>query len=206
MAHENFIIGIAGGSGSGKTTFAKRLGDSYEGKVSTISCDNYYRAQDDIPLEKRKTRNYDSPEAFDFDLMFRQLSALKRGEDMECPVYDYVKHTRSSETVTVKSNPVIIIDGILLFTDERLRGLIDLKIYVETDADERIIRRIDRDIRERGRTMDSVVSQYLATVKPMHNEFVEPTKRYADIIINGGLGEAAFMVVSSAMERIISGV
>ncbi len=204
MAQERFIIGIAGGSGSGKTTFAKRLGDSLEGKVSALSCDNYYRAQDDIPLETRRTRNYDSPEAFDFDLMYEQLRQLKSGEDVKCPVYDYVRHTRSAETAVVLSRPIIIIEGILLFTDARLRSLIDLKIYVETDADERIIRRIDRDMRERGRTMDSVVSQYLATVKPMHNEFIEPTKRYADIIINGGLGEAAFMVVSSAMERILS--
>lgn len=198
-----FVIGIAGGSGSGKTTFAKRLKERFPDQVAMVSCDNYYLARQDMPLEERKLQNYDSPEAFEFDLMIGQIQALKEGKDILCPVYDFTLHTRSPEVVPIQAKPVIIIDGILIFSEPRLRELMDMRIYVETDADERILRRVRRDMRERGRDLDGIIAQYLATVKPMHNTYVEPTKVYADIIINGGKNNTAYDLVKNKIQKLL---
>lgn len=192
-----FVIGIAGGSGSGKSTFAKRLKDRFPDDVALVSCDNYYLARSEIPFEERKKQNYDAPEAFEFDLMVGQIMDLKNGKDVLCPVYDFSRHTRSDRVVEIKSKPVILIDGILIFAEPKLREIMDVRVYVETDADERILRRARRDICERGRDLDGVIEQYLATVKPMHNKHVEPTKMYADIIINGGMNDRAYDLVKN---------
>lgn len=198
-----FVIGIAGGSGSGKSTFAQRLKDRFPDDIALVGCDNYYLARHDMPLEERKTQNYDSPDAFEFDLMIRQISALKNGQDIDCPVYDFTQHDRSDKVLTIAAKPVVLIDGILIFTEPRLRELMDMKIYVETDADERILRRVKRDMRERGRDLDGIIEQYLTTVKPMHNAFVEPTKVFADIIINGGMNNAAYDLVKNKIQYIL---
>ncbi|MBQ1263626.1 MAG: uridine kinase [Oscillospiraceae bacterium] len=198
-----YIIGIAGGSGSGKSTFAERLRDAFPDHVSLISCDNYYLPHDDLPLEERALLNYDAPEALEFDLMVRQLGELKSGRAVNCPVYDFTKHTRSDRVTEILPRPIILIDGILIFHDPSLRSCMDLKIYVETDADERILRRARRDIVERGRDLDSVIHQYLSTVKPMHNAFVNPTKEFADIILNGGKNERAFLLVKAQIEKLL---
>ena len=198
-----YIIGIAGGSGSGKSTFAERLRDAFPDHVSLISCDNYYLPHDDLPLEERALLNYDAPEALEFDLMVRQLGELKSGRAVNCPVYDFTKHTRSDRVTEILPRPIILIDGILIFHDPSLRSCMDLKIYVETDADERILRRARRDIVERGRDLDSVIHQYLTTVKPMHNAYVNPTKEFADIILNGGKNEQAFLLVKAQIEKLL---
>ena len=198
-----YIIGIAGGSGSGKSTFAKRLREAFPDQVSLISCDNYYLPHDDLSLEERANLNYDAPYALEFDLMVRHLEALKQGRTVQCPVYDFTRHTRSTAVTEIQPRPIILIDGILIFHDPALRACMDLKIYVETDADERILRRARRDIRERGRDLDSVIQQYLATVKPMHNAYVEPTKVYADIILNGGKNEQAFILVKTQIDQLL---
>lgn len=199
-----FVIGIAGGSGSGKSTFAKRLKGHFPKDIALVSCDNYYLARHDMPLEQRKLQNYDSPEAFEFDLMIRQITALKHGEDILCPVYDFTQHDRSDQVLRIAAKPVVLIDGILIFTEPQLRDLMDMKIYVESDADERILRRVRRDMVERGRDLDGIINQYLATVKPMHNTFVEPTKAYADIIINGGMNDRAYDLVKNKIESLLN--
>ena len=191
------IIGIAGGSGSGKSTFARRLTEKFPDSVSLVSCDNYYKAHDDIPLEERRLLNYDAPEALEFDLMVSHLQALKRGEAVDCPVYDFTLHNRSDKVVRIDPRPVIIVDGILILSDPALRETFDLKIYVETDADERILRRARRDMEVRGRKIDDIMAQYLNTVKPMHETHVEPSKKHADLILNGGLNPVALEVVES---------
>ncbi|MBQ6849159.1 MAG: uridine kinase [Clostridia bacterium] len=198
-----YIIGIAGGSGSGKSTFAKRLKEAFPNHVALISCDNYYLPHDELPLEERAQLNYDAPEALEFDLMVRHLEALKNGQSALCPVYDFTRHTRSDAVTEIESRPIILIDGILIFHDPALRACMDLKIYVETDADERILRRARRDMRERGRDLDSVIQQYLSTVKPMHNTYVEPTKVFADIILNGGKNKQAFLLVKSQIAQLL---
>lgn len=180
------IIGIAGGTGSGKTTLTKSLKEELADDVSIVYHDNYYKCNDHLPMEERVKLNYDHPDAFDTDLMIADLIKLKNGEEVECPTYDYSHHTRAKETVKVKPSSVIIVEGILIFQNEKLRELMDIKIFVDTDADERILRRIRRDVVERGRSIDSVINQYLTTVKPMHEQFVEPSKKEADIIIIGG--------------------
>ena len=192
-----YIIGIAGGSGSGKSTFARRLTEKFPDSVSLVSCDNYYRAHDDIPLEERRLLNYDSPEALEFDLMVSHLRALKEGRAVDCPVYDFTLHNRSDKVVRIDPRPVIIVDGILILSDPALRETFDLKIYVETDADERILRRARRDMEVRGRKIDDIMAQYLNTVKPMHETHVEPSKKHADLILNGGLNPVALEVVES---------
>ena len=199
-----YIIGVAGGSGSGKSTFAKRLKDAFPDQIALISCDNYYLPHDELPLEERARLNYDAPEALEFDLMVRHLEALKNGQPVLCPVYDYTHHTRSDDVIEIIPRPIILIDGILIFHDPALRACMDLKIYVETDADERILRRARRDMRDRGRDLDSVIQQYLSTVKPMHNTYVEPTKAYADIILNGGKNKQAFMLVKSQIAQLLA--
>ena len=204
MTTNNYIIGIAGGSGSGKSTFSERLCELFPDKVALVSCDNYYLPHDELTLEERRHLNYDSPEAFEFSLMIEQIAALKAGQAVDCPLYDFTRHTRSGEVVRIEPKPIIIIDGILIFSNPALREIMDMKIYVECDADERILRRVRRDTRERGREIDDIIEQYLATVKPMHNAHVEPTKAYADIIINGGMNSVALDVVRSKIENILS--
>ena len=198
-----FVIGIAGGSGSGKSTFAKRLKEQFPEEISLVSCDNYYLAWHEMPLEERKKQNYDSPEAFEFDLMIRQIAQLKAGQAIDCPVYDFTQHDRSDAVLHIEARPVVLIDGILLFTDPGLRNLMDMRIYVETDADERILRRVRRDMQERGRDLEGIIDQYLTTVKPMHNAFVEPTKAFADIIINGGMNNTAFDLVKNKIQSLL---
>ena len=194
---DNILIGIAGGSGSGKTTLANTL-ISYFGKneVSLLRHDNYYKRLDNIPFEERVKVNYDHPDAFDTDLLCGHIMDLKAGKAIEMPVYDYSVHNRSDKKIRVQPNPVIILEGILILAEPRLVDLMDFKIYVDTDADERILRRIIRDVKERGRSLDSVITQYRETVKPMHDQFVEPSKRKANIIIpEGGRNDAAMEVI-----------
>ena len=183
---DTMIIGIAGGTGSGKTTLTLRLKERFGEDVSILYHDNYYKRHDDMPYEERCKLNYDHPDAFDTDLMIRDIQALRRGESVQCPVYDYTIHNRSDKTVEVQPTKVIIIEGILIFENPQLRDLMDIKIFVDTDADVLILRRILRDVKERGRSLDSVVDQYLTTVKPMHEQFVEPSKRCSDIIVLEG--------------------
>ena len=195
-----YIIAIAGGSGSGKSTFASRLLNQFPESISLVSCDNYYKAQDHLPLEERRLLNYDAPESLEFDLMARHLQALKQGEAVDCPVYDYALHTRSGKVERIEPRPVIIVDGILILSDPALRELFDLMIYVETDADERILRRARRDMETRGRQIDDIMHQYLSTVKPMHETYVEPSKKHADLILNGGLNPVALELVACKIQ------
>ena len=195
-----YVIGIAGGSGSGKSTFAARLREQVPDSVALISCDNYYRAHDDIPLEERRLLNYDAPEALEFDLMVSHLRALKRGEAVDCPVYDFALHNRSDKILRIDPKPVIIVDGILILSDPALRETFDLRIYVEADADERILRRARRDMEVRGRHIDDIMAQYLTTVKPMHEQYVEPSKKHADLILNGGMNPVALEIVAGRVK------
>ena len=189
-------IGIAGGTGSGKTTITRRLQRTFGGKVCTLYHDNYYKARDDISLEERARLNYDEPDAFDTGLMVRHLRQLQRGESVLCPVYDFTVHNRSDRTVRVDPAPVILVEGILILADPELCSAMDIKVYVDTDADVRILRRIVRDVRDRGRSLESVVNQYLTTVKPMHERYVEPSRRQADIIVpQGGHNEVAMALL-----------
>jgi len=183
---DTMVIGIAGGTGSGKTTLTVRLKEKFGEDVSVLYHDNYYKSHSDMPFEERKKLNYDHPDAFDTQRMVEDLKALFRGETIQSPTYDYTIHDRSDVTVEVRPTKVVIVEGILIFENQALRDLMDIKIFVDTDADVRILRRIMRDVKERGRSLDSVVNQYLTTVKPMHEQFVEPSKRYADIIVLEG--------------------
>ena len=178
-------IGIAGGTGSGKTTITRRILDEFGGDVSVLYHDNYYKRHDNIPFAERKKLNYDHPNAFDTPLLVQHLDALRAGQPVACPTYDYTVHNRAAETITVVPAKVVV-EGILIFAEPELRERLDIKIFVDTDADVRILRRIVRDVKERGRTLDSVVNQYLTTVKPMHEQFVEPSKRKADLIVPEG--------------------
>jgi uridine kinase len=180
------IIGIAGGTGSGKTTLTRKLKEIFGGDVGVLYHDNYYKAHDGMTYEQRAALNYDHPDAFDTQLMVADLKRLQAGETIHCPVYDYAIHNRSEQTVEVAPTKVLIVEGILIFADPALRELIDIKIFVDTDADVRILRRIVRDVKERGRSLDSVISQYLNTVKPMHEQFVQPSRQYADIVVLEG--------------------
>ncbi len=190
------VIGIAGGTGSGKTTITKKLVQRFAGEVSVINHDNYYKAHHDMPYEQRCKLNYDHPDAFDTDRLISDLRKLKAGQSVVCPVYDYSIHDRSSKTMLINPAKVIIVEGILIFADKALCSEMDIKIFVDADADVRILRRITRDVRDRGRSLESVVNQYLTTVKPMHEQFVEPSKRNADIIIpEGGHNIVAFDMV-----------
>jgi uridine kinase len=197
------VIGIAGGTGSGKSTFTNRLRDEFRDEVAVLYHDNYYRAQDDIPFEERKKVNYDHPAAFETELLLEQLKDLKEGRAVECPVYDYTRHTRSGQTIRVEPRKVILVEGILVLADEKLRNLLDVKIYVEADADERILRRVIRDVKERGRDIEGVVEQYLTTVKPMHYLYVEPTRAMADMVINSGMNQVAFELVRDSIRKMI---
>ena len=193
---EVMVIGIAGGTGSGKTTITRKLIQRFSDEVSVINHDNYYKAHHDMPFEQRCMLNYDHPDAFDTDRLVEDIKKLRQGQSIVCPVYDYTIHDRSEETVTVCPSKVIIVEGILIFASRELCEQLDIKIFVDADADVRILRRIVRDVRDRGRSLDSVVNQYLTTVKPMHEQFVEPSKRNADIIIpEGGHNIVAFDMV-----------
>jgi uridine kinase len=179
-----FVIGVAGGSGSGKTTVIRRIVESLgDDQVSLLEHDRYYRDRGDLRLEERAALNYDHPDSLETDLMVEHVNALRSGLAVRVPVYDFARHARTDETITVQPRRAIIVEGILIFTDPALRRLMDVKVFVDADDDTRFIRRLQRDLSERGRTVTSVIEQYLGTVKPMHLEFVEPSKRYADVII-----------------------
>ena len=200
------IIGVTGGSGSGKTSVSRAIFDSLNGhSLLMIQEDSYYKSQDDISFDERVKVNYDHPNAFDTDLLIEQLGDLLEWKAIDIPVYDYVQQTRSKQTVHVEPKEVIIVEGILVLNDPRLRDLMDIKIFVDTDDDIRIIRRIQRDLEERGRSLQSVIDQYLSTVKPMYHQFIEPTKRYADIIVpEGGENQVAIDILVTKVRDIIS--
>ena len=197
------IIGIAGGTGSGKSTFTNRLKKAFGDSISVLYHDNYYKAHDDIPFEERKLLNYDHPDAFDSDLLIHDVMELKEGRPIVSPTYDYTVHNRAKETILVEPRRVIIIEGILTLYDSRLRDLMDIKIFVDADADERILRRVIRDTKERGRDIENIVDQYLTTVKPMHYLYVEPTKRLADIVVNSGKNPIAFRIIKNTIKEIL---
>jgi uridine kinase len=181
------VIGVAGGSGSGKTTVVRRIIESIgDDQVTILEHDRYYRDRNDLRLEERAALNYDHPDSLETDLLVRHLHELRAGQPVQVPEYDFARHARQADTVTALPRKAIIVEGILIFADAALRGLMDVKVFVDADADTRFIRRLQRDISERGRTVPSVIEQYLGTVKPMHLEFVEPSKRYADIIVPVG--------------------
>ncbi|CAM3934373.1 uridine kinase [Mesobacillus thioparans] len=205
MDRKPVVIGVAGGSGSGKTSVTKAIYDSFKSQsILMIEQDYYYKDQSHLPMEERLKTNYDHPLAFDNDLLIEHIQKLLRHEAVEKPVYDYAIHTRSSEVIHVEPKDVIILEGILILEDERLRDLMDIKLYVDTDADLRIIRRLLRDIKERGRSMDSVIEQYVNVVRPMHNQFIEPTKRYADVIIpEGGHNHVAIDLMVTKIQTIL---
>ena len=201
----SIIIGVAGGTGSGKSTFTNILKEAFGDKITVIYHDNYYKCRDDIPFEERKKLNYDSPDAFETDLLIKHLHALKNGESILCPVYDFTVHNRSDRTVLVKPSDVIVVEGILVLCDTTLRSMFDIKIYVEADADERILRRVIRDVKERGRDVEGIAAQYLTTVKPMHYIYVEPTRALADIVINSGMNDVAFDLIKVKIEALLNG-
>lgn len=197
------LIGIAGGTGSGKTTLADKLIDNFGShEVSILRHDNYYKRHDEMTYEERSLLNYDHPDAFDTELLYEHIKMLKAGQAIEMPVYDYTVHNRSDEVVVVNPAPVIVLEGILIFAEPSLCELMDIKVFVDTDADVRILRRILRDVKERERSLDSVISQYLTTVKPMHEQFVEPSKRRADIIIpEGGKNIVALQMLIERVKK-----
>ena len=199
-----FTIGIAGGSGSGKSTVVRRVAEAVGDYVAVLEMDAYYKDQSNMPFEERVKVNYDHPFAFDIDLFIGHIKELKQGRPIEKPTYSFSEHTRTSKVTRVNPAGVVIIDGILVLEDERVRALMDVKVYVDTDADVRFIRRLVRDTRDRGRTTESVIRQYLDTVRPMHNQFVEPTKRYADIIVpEGGFNNVAIeMLIAGIRNRL----
>jgi uridine kinase len=202
VGNEILIIGIAGGTGSGKTTLMKNIVSRFGDDVTVISHDNYYKRRDDLTYEERCEINYDEPAAFDTDLMIEHLARLRKGQTIECPVYDFTVHNRSNETLTIIPKRVIIVEGILIFADEGLRDLMDIKIFVDTDTDVRLCRRIKRDVNKRGRTLESVLTQYQTTVKPMHEKYVEPSKKYANIVVpEGGKNEVALDMIEGRIQR-----
>lgn len=200
------LIGITGGTGSGKSTVAKAIYKNFKKEsISIIMQDSYYKDQSDLTFEERTKTNYDHPHAFDTDLLITHLNQLLQGEAIEIPIYDFTIHNRKAETVREEPKDIIIVEGILILEDERLRNLFDIKIYVDTDADIRILRRLTRDIRDRGRTVESVIDQYLTVVRPMHLQFIEPTKRYADLIIpEGGKNKVAIEILVATIKQHLS--
>jgi len=193
---KTLIIGVAGGTGSGKTTLTRQLAKRFGEDLCVIYHDNYYRCHDELTYDQRCLLNYDHPDAFETDLLVQHLQMLRQGLGVSCPVYDFTVHNRSKETLFIPPKPIIVIDGILILQDSDLRDMIDIKIYVDTDADVRILRRIERDMNQRGRSLASVRDQYLSTVKPMHERFVEPSRRNADIVIpEGGRNRVAIEMI-----------
>jgi uridine kinase len=205
MVWKPAVIGVAGGSGSGKTSVTSAIYDQFKGhSILVLEQDYYYKDQSHLPFEDRLKTNYDHPLAFDNDLLINHIKKLLKYESIEKPVYDYTLHTRSDRSILVEPKDVIILEGILVLEDERLRNLMDIKLYVDTDADLRIIRRMLRDIEDRGRTINSVIDQYINVVRPMHNQFIEPTKRYADVIIpEGGQNYVAIDLVNTKIQTIL---
>ena len=196
------VIGIAGGTGSGKTTLMNNLIETFKDDVTLLSHDNYYKRHDDLTYEQRCGLNYDEPAALETDLMAVHLDQLRQGQAIDCPVYDFTQHNRSNETIRIVPKRVIIVEGILIFENKELRDLMDIRIFVDTDADVRLCRRILRDVRERGRTLESVLSQYQNTVKPMHEMYVEPSKKYANIIVpEGGKNHVALDMITGRIKR-----
>ena len=202
MEKKILVIGIAGGTGSGKTTLMKNLITEFSDVVTVLSHDNYYKHHDDMTYEERCQLNYDEPAALETDLMARHLDVLRQGGAIDCPVYDFTVHNRSNDTIRITPEKVIIVEGILIFENKELRDLMDIKVFVDTDADVRLCRRILRDVEERGRTLESVVTQYQTTVKPMHEMYVEPSKKFADIIIpEGGKNKVALDMIMGRIRR-----
>ena len=196
------VIGIAGGTGSGKTTLVKRIVEQFGNVVSVLSHDNYYRRLDHMPLEERSKVNYDEPKALETELMSLHLEQLRAGQAIDCPVYDFSQHNRSNETQRIEPRQVIIVEGILIFENKPLRDLMDIRIFVDTDADIRICRRIKRDVNKRGRSLESVIEQYQTTVKPMHEKYVEPSRRYAHIVVpEGGKNLVALDMIMGRIRR-----
>lgn len=196
------VMGIAGGTGSGKTTLVKKLTEQFGDVITVLSHDNYYKRHDELTYEERCAINYDEPAAFDTDLMVDHLVQLRQGRSIECPVYDFTVHNRSDAVLHIAPRQVILVEGILIFADEALRTLMDIRIFVDTDADIRLCRRIRRDVNKRGRTLDSVLSQYQTTVKPMHEKHVEPSKRFANIVVpEGGKNEVALDLIMGRIRR-----
>ena len=196
------VIGIAGGTGSGKTTLMDNLMQRFGDQVTVLSHDNYYRRRDDMTMEERSKVNYDEPAALETDLMVKHLEQLRQGESIECPVYDFAQHNRSNKTTTIVPKRVIIVEGILIFENEAMRDLMDIRIFVDTDADVRLGRRILRDVEERGRTLQSVLEQYETTVKPMHEKYVEPSKKHANLVVpEGGKNYVALDMILSRIQR-----
>ena len=201
------VIGIAGGSGSGKTTLMKNLVEQFGEDVTVISHDNYYKRHDELTYEQRCLINYDEPDAFETDLMANHLDQLRHGQAIDCPVYDYTVHNRSDETIRIVPKRVIIVEGILIFADEALRELMDIRIFVDTDADIRLCRRIKRDVNKRGRSLESVLTQYQQTVKPMHEKYVEPSKKYANLVVpEGGKNYVALDMIAQRIRLHLSEV
>ena len=200
------VIGIAGGSGSGKTTLMKNLVEKFGDAVTVLSHDNYYKRHDELTYEQRCLINYDEPDAFETELMAAHLDSLRHGQAIDCPVYDYTVHNRSNETVRIEPKPVIIVEGILIFADEALRELMDIRIFVDTDSDVRLCRRIKRDVNKRGRTLESVLLQYQQTVKPMHEKYVEPSKKFANLVVpEGGKNYVALDMIVDRICRHLNG-
>jgi uridine kinase len=196
------LIGIAGGTGSGKTTLTRCLKEHFGDDVTVISHDSYYKRQEGRTYEERAAQNYDHPSAFDTDLLIHHLGELRAGRSIRCPVYSFADHNRTDETVEIRPAKVLIVEGILIFQNPTLRSLFDIKVFVETDADVRILRRALRDVEERGRTLQSVVNQYLTTVKPMHEQYVEPSRKYADIVVlEGGRNVVALDLIIQRIQR-----
>ena len=196
------VIGIAGGTGSGKTTLMRALTEKFGENIAVISHDNYYKAHDDMPMEDRAKLNYDEPAAFDTDMLVEQLRLLKQGRTIHCPVYDFSVHNRTKETIEIAPKKVVIVEGILIFAEPALCREMDIKIFVDTDADVRLARRIRRDVRKRGRSLDSVLEQYLTTVKPMHEQYVEPSKKNADLVVlEGGKNVVALDMIMNRIQR-----
>ena len=202
MKKDILIVGVAGGSGSGKTTLTNNLIARFGDHVTVVHHDNYYRSHHDLTYEERTHLNYDCPEAFENELMIEQLQLLKEGRSVECPIYDFTIHDRKPETVTIEPKPVILVEGILIFAEPELLKQMDIKIFVDTDADIRLARRIRRDVEKRGRSMQSVLDQWCATVKPMYEMYVEPTKKKADVIVpEGGRNQVALEMLFGRLER-----
>ena len=196
------VIGSAGGTGGGKTTLMKNLMGQFGSEITVLSHDNYYRAHHELPYEERCKLNYDEPAAFETELMVRQLKELRAGRAVDCPVYDFTVHNRSDQVIHLVPKSVIMVEGILIFENKALRDLMDIKFFVDTDADIRLCRRIKRDVNKRGRSMESVLLQYQATVKPMHDQYVEPSKKFADLVVlEGGKNLVALDMIMNRIQR-----